>query len=311
MREAGADAVQEVAFTLANGIEYVKAAVGAGLDINRFAPRLSFFFAAHSNILEEVAKFRAARRLWARLLRERWDASDKACRLRFHTQTGGVTLTAQQPDNNVVRVAYQALAAALGGTQSLHTNSRDEALALPSERSVTIALRTQQILAHESGVADTVDPLAGSWFVESLTDEIERRARRLIDEVEKLGGATAAIEKGYMQDAIADTAYRFQQDLEARDRIVVGVNRFEEEEDEKPDLLRVDAELGSRRSEQLTRFRDSRNAGSLEPALAALQQAAAGSDNVMPAVLESVRAGATVGEVSDAFRSVFGEHDHQ
>ena len=311
MREAGADAVQEVAFTLANGIEYVKAAVGAGLDINRFAPRLSFFFAAHSNILEEVAKFRAARRLWARLLCERWDANDKACRLRFHTQTGGVTLTAQQPDNNVVRVAYQALAAALGGTQSLHTNSRDEALALPSEKSVTIALRTQQILAHESGVADTVDPLAGSWFVESMTDEIEQRARRIIDEVEKLGGATAAIEKGYMQDAIADTAYRFQQSLETRDRIVVGVNRFEEEEDEKPDLLRVDSELGPRRSEQLTRFRDSRDAGSLEPALAELRKAAAGTDNVMPAVLEAVRAGATVGEVSDAFRSVFGEYDRQ
>ncbi|HDQ99154.1 MAG TPA: methylmalonyl-CoA mutase [candidate division WOR-3 bacterium] len=311
MREAGADAVQELAFTIANGLEYCKSALAAGLAIDKFAPRLSFFFAAHSNILEEVAKFRAARRLWARLLRERWQASDKSCMLRFHTQTGGVTLTAQQPDNNVIRVAYQALAAALGGTQSLHSNSRDEALSLPTERSVTIALRTQQILAHETGIADTVDPLAGSWFVEHLTNEIEKRARRLIEKIETLGGATAAIEQSFMQDAIAETAYRHQQNLEKRERIVVGVNKYAEAESERPQLLRVDEELGRVRARELTRFRAGRDTDAVARSLAAVAETARGDGNLMDAILPAVRAGATVGEVSDALRTVFGEHDRR
>ncbi len=314
MREAGATAVQEVAFTLANGLEYVRAALSAGLAIDKFAPRLSFFFAAHSNILEEVAKFRAARRLWARLLRERWNASDESCKLRFHTQTGGVTLTAQQPDNNVVRVAYQALAAVLGGTQSLHTNSRDEALALPSQESVTIALRTQQILAHESGVADTVDPLAGSYFVEALTDEIETRARALIEKIEAAGGAVPAIESGFMQQEIADSAYRYQQQVEKQARVVVGVNKYCEDGDAagpRFELLKVDPELGKARASALARFRQERNRAQVEVALARLADTARGSGNLMDAIVAAVRAKATVGEVSDALRSVFGEYDKQ
>ncbi|MEO0078967.1 MAG: methylmalonyl-CoA mutase family protein [candidate division WOR-3 bacterium] len=311
MREAGATAVQEVAFTIANGLEYIKAALSAGLAIDKFAPRLSFFFAAHSNILEEVAKFRAARRLWARLLRERWQASDESCKLRFHTQTGGVTLTAQQPDNNVVRVAYQALAAVLGGTQSLHTNSRDEALALPSQESVTIALRTQQILAHESGVADTVDPLAGSYCIESLTDEIETRARALIERIEAAGGATAVIESGLMQQEIAESAYRYQQQVERQERIVVGVNKYKEGATgvQGLRLLKVDPDLGRRRAEELARFRQQRDRARFEAALARLAETARSSGNLMEAIVPAVRAGATVGEVSDALRAVFGEHD--
>jgi methylmalonyl-CoA mutase N-terminal domain/subunit len=315
MREAGATAVQEVAFTIADGLEYIKAALSAGLAIDKFAPRLSFFFAAHSNILEEVAKFRAARRLWARLLRERWNASDESCKLRFHTQTGGVTLTAQQPENNVVRVAFQALAAVLGGTQSLHTNSWDEALALPSEESVLIALRTQQIVAHESGVADTVDPLAGSYAIEALTDEIEKRARELIGKVEKMGGVVAAIEQGFMQSEIADSAYKYQQAVEKKQRIVVGVNKYEQGLEGQRDkgtegtLLRVDPELGKRRAGELAAFRQRRNTTELELELAALKEAARGSGNLMQAVVACVRVGATVGEVSDALRTVFGEYD--
>ena len=311
MREAGADAVQEVAFTIVNGLEYVKAAIGAGLNIDRFAPRLSFFFAAHSNILEEVAKFRAARRLWARLLRERWNASDRSCRLRFHSQTGGVTLTAQQPDNNVVRVAYQALAAALGGTQSLHTNSRDEALSLPTRESVTIALRTQQILAHESGVADTIDPLGGSYAIERLTDEIETRAITLIKQVDRLGGATRAIERTFMQDAIGESAYRFQQELESRDRVIVGVNKYVEETDAKPQLLKIDPKLEARRVDQLTMARARRDRARIDAALAGVRQAAAGTANLMEPIIEAVRTEATLGEISDALRAEFGEHDRQ
>jgi methylmalonyl-CoA mutase N-terminal domain/subunit len=317
MREAGATAVQEVAFTIADGLEYIKAALSAGLAIDRFAPRLSFFFAAHSNILEEVAKFRAARRLWARLLRERWSASEESCKLRFHTQTGGVTLTAQQPENNVVRVAFQALAAALGGTQSLHTNSRDEALALPSEESVLIALRTQQIVAHESGVADTVDPLAGSYVVESLTDEIEKRARELIGKVEQMGGVVAAIEQGFMQNEIADSAYRYQQAVEKGQRIVVGVNRYEEGiKDSKNQgfeekLLKVDPELGKRRTAELERFRQTRDGDRVRQALVRLGETAATTGNLMEPIVAAVRLGCTVGEISDAFRSVFGEYDRQ
>lgn len=309
IREAGATAVQEVAFTLADGLEYIRAAIAAGLDIDRFAPRLSFFFAAHSNILEEVAKFRAARRLWAKLLRERWHASDDSCRLRFHTQTGGVTLTAQQPDNNVIRVAYQALAAVLGGTQSLHTNSRDEALSLPTEQSVTIALRTQQILAHESGVADTVDPLAGSWCVESLTDEIESRARALIERIEELGGATRAIERGFIQDEIAESAYRLQRDIEQGRRVIVGVNRFQDAKETGRELLRVDPALEARRVAELRRFRSGRDNPRVSATLAGLSECARGTGNLMEPILDCVRAGATVGEISDALRSVFGEHD--
>jgi methylmalonyl-CoA mutase, N-terminal domain len=317
MREAGATAVQEVAFTLADGLEYIKAAIGAGLDIERFAPRLSFFFAAHSNILEEVAKFRAARRLWARLLRERWNASDESCKLRFHTQTGGVTLTAQQPDNNVVRVAYQALAAALGGTQSLHTNSRDEALALPSEESVLIALRTQQIVAHETGVADTVDPLAGSYLVESLTDEIERQAMALIDKVEGVGGATAAVESGLMQDEIAESAYRYQRAVEQKQRIVVGVNKYEQGTKGHGDnaiagqLLKVDPALAERRVAALVRFRQTRDSAQVKQALVRVSETAAATANLMAPIVAAVRLGCTVGEISDALRSVFGEHDRQ
>jgi len=315
MREAGATAVQEVAFTLADGLEYIKAATGAGLAIDKFAPRLSFFFAAHSNILEEVAKFRAARRLWARLLRERWNASDESCKLRFHTQTGGVTLTAQQPDNNVVRVAYQALAAVLGGTQSLHTNSRDEALALPSQDSVTIALRTQQILAHESGTADVVDPLAGSYMVESLTDEIEQRAAELIRRVEEMGGATAAIERGFMQQEIADSAYRYQQAVETGRRIVVGVNKYVDGTGgsgvQRFELLKVDPALEKRRAEELARFRQTREQATVRAALSVLAETATGTANLMDAILSAVRAGATVGEVTDALRSVFGEYDRK
>lgn len=325
MREAGATAVQEVAFTIADGLEYIRAALSAGLKIDRFAPRLSFFFAAHSDILEEVAKFRAARRLWARLLRERWNASDESCKLRFHTQTGGVTLTAQQPENNVVRVAYQALAAALGGTQSLHTNSRDEALALPSEESVLIALRTQQIVAHESGVADTVDPLAGSYVVESLTDEIEKRARELIEKVEQMGGVVAAIEQGFMQSEIADSAYKYQQAVEKGQRIVVGVNKYEEgvkgsrnqgvqcEDKKEPGLklLKVDPELGKRRAAELAQYKQTRDGARLGAAMADLREAANGTANLMTPIMAAVRAGATVGEVSDTLRDVFGEYDRQ
>jgi methylmalonyl-CoA mutase N-terminal domain/subunit len=250
-------------------------------------------------------------------LRERWNASDESCKLRFHTQTGGVTLTAQQPENNVVRVAFQALAAALGGTQSLHTNSRDEAMALPSEESVLIALRTQQIVAHESGVADTVDPLAGSYAVESLTDEIEKRARELIGKVEQMGGVVAAIEQGFMQNEIADSAYKYQKAVEAKQRIVVGVNKFEEGIERSRDqgiegkLLKVDPELGNRRAEELVRFRQTRDGAKLSVAMSDLREAAKGTANLMIPVMAAVRAGATVGEVSDAFRSVFGEYDRQ
>jgi methylmalonyl-CoA mutase N-terminal domain/subunit len=317
MREAGATAVQEVAFTIADGLEYIKAALSAGLQIDKFAPRLSFFFAAHSNILEEVAKFRAARRLWARLLRERWNASDESCKLRFHTQTGGVTLTAQQPENNVVRVAFQALAAALGGTQSLHTNSRDEALALPSEESVLIALRTQQIVAHESGVADTVDPLAGSYAVESLTDEIEKRARELIGKVEQMGGVVAAIEQGFMQNEIADSAYKYQKAVEAKQRIVVGVNKYEQGIEGQRDkgiegkLLKVDPELGNRRVAGLAAFKQKRDGAQVVMALVRVSDVAATSGNLMEPIVAAVRLGCTVGEISDALRSVFGEYDRQ
>jgi methylmalonyl-CoA mutase N-terminal domain/subunit len=310
MREAGCDAVQEVAFTLANAIAYVEAALGAGQEIDAFAGTLSFFFAAHNNLFEEVAKFRAARRLWARIVSERFGAkSPDSCRLRFHTQTSGATLTAQQPENNVVRVALQALAAVLGGTQSLHTNSRDEALWLPTEESVQIALRTQQIIAYESGVADTIDPLAGSYYVEHLTDEIERRAREYIARIDELGGAIAAIEAGYIQREIQDAAYRQQQAIDSGESVVVGVNRFTDEQMVRLPRLVVDPAIEEEQRERLRALKARRDGAAVSARMEALRCAAQGQGNLMPPMLEAVRAYATLGEVCDALRDVFGEYE--
>jgi methylmalonyl-CoA mutase N-terminal domain/subunit len=309
MREAGCTAVQEVAFTLSNAIAYLEAAVDRGLDVDRIAPRVSFFFAAHNDLLEEVAKFRAARRMWARIVRERFDARDEdSLKLRFHTQTAGVTLTAQQPEVNLVRVALQSLAAVLGGTQSLHTNSMDEALALPTERAARIALRTQQLLAHESGVANTIDPLAGSYFVESMTAQVEEEATKYIEEIDRMGGALAAIEKGYVQRKIADAAYRYQREVEARERLVVGVNAFREDEPGRVETLRVPPEVAREQRERVSRVRSSRDAARWRASLAALAEAAASEDNLVPIVLDAVKARATLGEISDALREVFGVH---
>ena len=308
MREAGATAVQEVAFTLANACEYVTRALGRGLGIGEFGPRLSFFFAAHNDLFEEAAKFRAARRLWARLARERFQADDATCKLRFHTQTGGVTLQAQQPLNNVVRVAVQALAATLGGTQSLHTNGYDEALALPSAEAATLALRTQQILAHESGLDRTVDPLAGSYYVEALTDRIETEARALIAEVDALGGAARAIEQGFFQKRIGESAYELQKAIEAGDVAVVGVNRFTTEE--PPPRMDVPdyADLEARQKARVAAARSRRDAARAGAALTALEAAARGNDPLMPPLLAAVRARATLGEVSDRLRAAWGEY---
>jgi len=306
MREAGATAVQEVAFTFANGIEYVRRAVAAGLDVNTFAPRLSFFFASYTDLFEEVAKFRAARRLWARLMKERFAADPAGCRLRFHTQTGGATLTAQQPLNNVVRVALQAMAAVLGGTQSLHTNSYDEALALPTERSATLALRTQQILAHETGVPEVVDPFGGSWYVEALTDEIEGGASALLAEIDRLGGAARAAERGYFQEAIAKSAYQQQQRIESGQDVVVGVNKYVES-DGAPNLSAPDySALADAQRRRLAAARRARDGARVKATLAALERAARGADPLMPPMLDAVRARATVGEISDALRKIFG-----
>ena len=309
IREAGATAVQEVAFTLANAIAYVEAALNAGLEVDDFAPQISFFFVAQNNLLEEVAKFRAARRLWARIMRERFGARNpRSWMLRFHTQTAGVALTAQQPQNNIVRVTIQALAAVLGGTQSLHTNSYDEALGLPTEESVRIALRTQQIIAHESGVADTVDPLAGSYYVERLTQEIEERAQAYIDRIDELGGALRAIELGYTQREIQESAYRLQQEIESGERIIVGVNEYIEEEEHAPRILKVDPAVVERQIRRLEALRARRDAVRVEEALAALAEAAAGDENVMPRILAAVEAYATLGEIADTLREVFGEY---
>jgi methylmalonyl-CoA mutase N-terminal domain/subunit len=309
IREAGATAVQEVAFTLANAIAYVQAAIDAGLEVDEFAPRLSFFFNAHNNLLEEVAKFRAARRMWARLMRQRFGAQNpKSWLLRFHTQTAGSMLTAQQPENNVVRVALQALAAVLGGTQSLHTNSRDEALSLPTEQSVEIALRTQQILAFESGIADSVDPLAGCYLVENWTDEIERRASDHIDRIDALGGALKAIEKGYMQREIQESAYRWQQAVDRKEKVIVGVNRFQEDEELKLDILRVDPAVGRRQVERLQALRQRRDDKIVSDALQRLRIAATGDDNLMPPILDAVEEYATLGEICGVMRDVFGEY---
>ncbi|HEX2049871.1 MAG TPA: methylmalonyl-CoA mutase family protein [Actinomycetota bacterium] len=310
MREAGSTAVQEVAFTLADGIAYVEAAREAGLDVDDFGPRLSFFFACHMNFFEEVAKFRAARRLWARIMRERFGATNpKSMMLRFHTQTGGATLTAQQPENNVVRTALEALAAVLGGTQSLHTNSFDEALALPSQKAATIALRTQQVIGYESGVTDTVDPLGGSWFVESLTNEIERRAQEYIDRIDAMGGAVEAIESGWMKAEIEDSAYRIAQGVESGERVVVGVNRFSSDDDEPVEIYELDPALARRQRDRLERVRRERDQGAVDAALKALEEAARGSDNVLYPMRDALAAYATLGEVSDVLRGVFGEYE--
>ena len=310
IREAGSTAAQELAFTLGNGIEYVKTAREAGLDVDDFAPQLSFFFNAHNNIFEEAAKFRAARRMWAEIMEERFGATDpKSKQLKFHTQTAGSTLTAQQIENNVVRVAYQALAAVLGGTQSLHTNGKDEALSLPTEQSVRTALRTQQILAHESGVADTVDPLAGSYHVESLTDDVEAEAYALLDEIDERGGMRRAIESQWVQRQIQDTAFERQQEIESGERIIVGVNEFTVDEEEHVDTEEVSEEQQRRQKERLADLREERDDGAVEDALSALEAAAQGDENLMPYILDATKAYATTGEICDAMRNVFGEYE--
>ena len=309
LREAGATAVQEVAFTLANGFAYVDAAIKAGLPVDTFGPRLSFFFNAHADFLEEVAKFRAARRLWARTMKERFGAKDpRSLMLRFHTQTAGCTLTAQQPLNNIVRVAFQAMSAVLGGTQSLHTNSMDEALALPSEQAVQVALRTQQIIAYETGVADTVDPLAGSYYIEKLTDEIEARAQAYIDTIEKMGGPVAAVEKGYIQKEIQESAYRYQKEIESNERIIVGLNKFQVQEEKPKGLLKVDPTVRDRQIERLKALKAQRDAAAVSQALAGVKEAAQTGANLMPPILTAVRAMATLGEICDTLREVFGEY---
>ncbi len=311
IREAGSTAVQEVAFTLANGIAYVQAALDAGLGVDDFAPQLSFFFNAHNNFLEEIAKFRAARRLWARIMRERFGAQDpRSWQLKFHTQTGGSTLTAQQPGNNIVRVTLQALAAVLGGTQSLHTNSMDEALALPTEAAVRVALRTQQIIAHESGVADTVDPLAGSYTIEALTDQIEAAAAEYISHIDALGGAQAAIEAGYIQNEISDAAYAYQRAVERGEQVVVGVNAytFDGDTNVTPDILRVDPAVEAAQRERLARLRANRDNGRVRELLGHVETAARGSENLVPLFIACVENDATLGEICGVLRGVFGEY---
>jgi methylmalonyl-CoA mutase N-terminal domain/subunit len=309
MREAGSTAVQEVAFTLGNGMAYVEAAVKAGLDVDQVAPRLSFFFNAHSNFLEEVAKYRAARRMWARIMREHFKAKNpKSWMLRFHTQTAGSTLTAQQPENNIVRTAIQALAAVLGGTQSLHTNSYDEALALPTEEAARIALRTQQVIAYESGAPQTVDPLAGSYYVESLTNEIEKHAAEYLGKIEVMGGMLKAIERGFVQQEIQNAAYQYQQAVDSGEAVVVGVNRFGVDEEKPIPTQKIDPSLEAKQIERVRALRARRDAGLWKDALAKVQEAARSGENVMPRILAAVEVYATVGEISDAMRRVFGEY---
>ncbi len=310
MREAGCTAVQEVAFTLANGLAYVEAARKAGLDVDVFAPRLSFFFNAHLDFLEEIAKFRAARRLWAKIMKERFGAKNpRSWMLRFHTQTAGCTLTAQQPNNNIVRVAWQALAAVLGGTQSLHTNSMDEALALPSEQSVQIALRTQQLIAYESGAADTADPLGGSYYLEYLTDHIEKRAGDYIGKIDQMGGSVAAIEKGYIQQEIQESAYRYQREIETSERVIVGVNKFQTQEPPPQGLLKVDPRVRERQIRKLAELKGARDGKRAQDALAELKKTAQGEGNLMAPILNCVRALCTLGEICDILREVFGEYE--
>ncbi|GAA0915663.1 acyl-CoA mutase large subunit family protein [Streptomyces thermoalcalitolerans] len=309
MAEAGASPAQEIAFTLANGIEYVRTAVAAGMDVDDFAPRLSFFFVARTTILEEVAKFRAARRIWARVMKEEFGARNpKSMMLRFHTQTAGVQLTAQQPEVNLVRVAIQGLAAVLGGTQSLHTNAFDEAIALPTDKSARLALRTQQVLAHETDVTATVDPFAGSYAVERMTDDVEEAALELMRKVEELGGAVNAIERGFQKQEIERNAYRIAQETDSGERVVVGVNRFQLDEEEPYEPLRVDPAIEARQAERLARLRAERDRTAVDTALSALRKAAAGEDNVLYPMKEALRARATVGEVCNALREVWGTH---
>uniref|UniRef100_C6DZR4 Methylmalonyl-CoA mutase, large subunit n=1 Tax=Geobacter sp. (strain M21) TaxID=443144 RepID=C6DZR4_GEOSM len=309
IREAGSSAVQEVAFTLADGIAYVEAAVKAGLDVDEFAPRLAFFFNAHNDLLEEVAKFRAARRMWSRIMRDRFKAKDpRSQMLRFHTQTAGCTLTAQQPDNNIMRVTLQALAAVLGGTQSLHTNSRDEALALPTEESVRIALRTQQVIAYESGVADSIDPLAGSFMVEALTDKIEAQALAYIEKIDALGGAVEAISRGFQQKEIQDSAYAYQRAIEKNETIIVGVNKFTVQEGAPQGLLKVTDEVEVKQKASLGKLKEGRDNAKVEASLKALEQAARGTQNLMPFILDAVKTYATLGEIANVMREVFGIH---
>src|ERR1700735_514691 len=309
MREAGSTAVQEVAFTLGNGIAYVEAAIRAGLDVDTFAPRLSFFFNAHNNFLEEVAKFRAARRMWAKIMRDQFHAKNpKSWMLRFHTQTAGSTLTAQPPENNIVRTAIQAMAAVLGGTQSLHTNSYDEALALPTEQAARIALRTQQVIAYESGAAQTIDPLAGSYYIESLTNEIEKRAAEYLGKIEVMGGMLKAVERGFVQQEIQNAAYESQQAGDRGESVVVGVNRFEVEDERPIPIQKIDATLEPKQIERVRALRARRDPGPWRAALQGVEDAARGGDNVMPKIVAAVEACATVGEISDAMRRVFGEY---
>jgi methylmalonyl-CoA mutase, N-terminal domain len=312
IREAGSTAAQELAFTLRDGIEYVQAGVDQGLDIERFVPRMSFFFNAHSDFFEELAKYRAARRLWARVMRERFGATDERClKLRFHSQTAGVSLTAQQPMNNVVRTTLQALSAVLGGTNSLHTNSLDEALALPSESAATLALRTQQILAYEAGVVSAADPFGGSYFVERLTRDLEDEAEGYFDAIDRMGGMVVAIERGYPQREIAEAAYRFQQDVERKRQIIVGVNEFVSDDGQGVPVLHIDEAAGERQLDKTARLRRSRDAGAVSRALTALEAAASGTVNTMPAILDAVRAYATIGEMCDVLRVVWGEYQEQ
>jgi methylmalonyl-CoA mutase, N-terminal domain len=309
MREAGSTAVQEVAFTLGNGIAYVQAAIDAGLDVDRFGPRISFFFNAHSNFLEEVAKFRAARRMWAHIMRDDFQAKNpRSWMLRFHTQTAGSTLTAQQPENNIVRTALQALSAVLGGTQSLHTNSFDEALALPTEQAATIALRTQQIIAYESGAPQTIDPLAGSYYVETLTNDIEKRASEYLHKIEALGGMLKAIERGYVQQEIQNAAYDFQQKVDHQQAIVVGVNRFAIDEEREVPIQRIDPALEPKQVERVRALRARRDKKVWESALQQIEDGARSGENLMPRIVAAVEACATVGEISDSMRKVFGEY---
>src|SRR4051794_18067570 len=312
IREAGSTAVQELAFTLANGIAYCEAAITAGLAPDEFATRLSFFFNAHNHFFQEVAKFRAARRLWAEIMRDRFGVTNpKAQALKFHAQTGGSTLTAQQPENNVVRVAIQALSAVAGGAQSIHTNSFDEALALPTEHAARIALRTQQLLAHEAGGTDTADPFGGSYFIEALTDELEQRARELIARVDELGGAVAAVEQGFVQGQIEEAAFRYSQEVESGERVIVGVNRYEEAEPEPIELHRLDPEAERRQLERTARVRAERDASTAESALARVREAAQGTENLLPPLREALRARCTIGELCNVLRDEFGMHDAQ
>ncbi|MCW3490082.1 acyl-CoA mutase large subunit family protein [Dethiobacter alkaliphilus] len=312
IREAGSTAVQEIAFTLADGIAYVDAAIKAGLDVDDFAPRLSFFFNAHLNFFEEVAKFRAARRLWAKIMKERFGAKNpKSWMLRFHTQTAGCSLTAQQPDTNIMRVAYQAMSAVLGGTQSLHTNSRDEALALPSQHSVLIALRTQQVIGYETGVTDTVDPLGGSYFIEALTDQIEQDAADYIEKIDGMGGAVDAIEKGFMQKEIQQSAYTYQRQIETGERVVIGVNKFITEAEAPKDLLKVNPAVADSQVDKLKKLQENRDQRQVAEALRNLRSVAQSSDNIMPAIIEAVKVYATLGEICGILREVFGEYQQQ